>query len=89
MASIMAYSCANTMSAFLDARPLGEKQLAVLTDTIVFIGGEYLPPPNVLSRKEGSILIDGRVAETPVLWPQPKPPKVVVIKAPHVELFAQ
>lgn len=65
-----------------DDAPLGEKTLLVLTDSIVFVGGEYLPPPNVVSRKEGSIIIDGRVAETPVLWPPPKPAKVVVIKTP-------
>jgi len=54
---------------------LGQREWPAVSNGLVFVEGEFLPPPYVVSRIGSGIYINGRHIESPLPWPpqNPKP----------------
>ena len=58
-----------------DDLSLGERMWSPVSNGIVFIGGKYVPPPYIISRKENHILVNGQdFLRSVVIWPPIKIP---------------
>ena len=55
-----------------NAEPLGRRVWPAVTNGLVFINGEYIPPPYTVSRDKHFILINDRLIEQGPPWPWPK-----------------
>jgi|GEM_PF-3972491 len=61
----------SALGAELDVS-LGERSWLPVTNGLVFIDGEYIAPPYIISRVESSVYLNGRYLESPVPWPPKK-----------------
>ena len=62
---------------------IGERVWPPVETGLVFIDGEYIPPPYVVSRREGEIFLNGRHLDWVTRWPPPK--EVPPASAPETE----
>jgi len=57
----------NTLDA--EGLSIGEKEWPPVTNGLVFIDGKYIPPPFVVSRREGEIFLNGLHLDWVMQWP--------------------
>ena len=60
---------------------IGERKWAPISSGVLFVDGRYIPPPYVVSRKEGDVFVNGHDIAWALQWPpkkrMPPPPPPV------------